>query len=442
MPESNEAFKTIDLALRVGELLLSSGAGAADVSAQMDNVSRSCGLRGYTVDVTFTQLAMTHQSRPDEPALLQIRQVRHRETNFDELTAVDRLVRDLVAGKIERDEAAAQLNRIVSAGRRRPRWLVTLALGFMGLGVALMLGGAWQVLLIAFAAACSIDLIQRQLGRRRWPVFYQQAAGGVFATLLAAAITATTDGIGPGRVVTSSIFLLLAGVSFLGAVQDALTGFPLTSAARMLEAVTATVGVIGGVSGGLTLARVLGVGLGNDLGTATVTFGDWPLALAGAAISAGTYAFAVHAPARSIVPIAAIAAAGTAAYLAINRQDISVAWSSGIGALLIGLVSYSIAGRCRVPPLVVVTAAIIPLLPGLTLYRALALFGQGRAGGLLSLAGAAAITIALSSGVILGQYVAQPHKREARRLETKLAGPRLVGPMTVRSVRRRRGAAG
>jgi uncharacterized membrane protein YjjB (DUF3815 family) len=119
-----------------------------------------------------------------------------------------------------------------------------------------------------------------------------------------------------------------------------------------------------------------------------------------------------------------------------------VAWSSGVGALLVGLVSYSIAGRCRVPPLVVVTAAIIPLLPGLTLYRALALFGQGRAGGLLALAGAAAITVALSSGVILGQYVAQPLKREARRLETKLAGPRLVGPITVRSVRRRRGGTG
>jgi hypothetical protein len=74
----------------------------------------------------------------------------------------------------------------------------------------------------------------------------------------------------------------------------------------------------------------------------------------------------------------------------------------------------------------------------LTLYRALALFGQGKTNGLLALAGAAAITIALSSGVILGQYIAQPLKREARRLETKLAGPRLVGPLTVRSVQRRR----
>jgi uncharacterized membrane protein YjjB (DUF3815 family) len=91
-----------------------------------------------------------------------------------------------------------------------------------------------------------------------------------------------------------------------------------------------------------------------------------------------------------------------------------------------------------VPPLLVVTAAIVPLLPGLSAYRALALFSQGSDGALFALANAAAITVALGAGVIGGQYLAQPLKREARRLETKLAGPRLVGPLTVRYERRRR----
>jgi hypothetical protein len=35
--------------------------------------------------------------------------------------------------------------------------------------------------------------------------------------------------------------------------------------------------------------------------------------------------------------------------------------------------------------------------------------------------------------VIFGEYVAQPLKREARRLETRLAGPRLVGPLRARA---------
>ncbi len=59
MGQTNEIYKTMDLALRIGELLLSAGAGAADVSAQMDNVARACGLRRFSTDVTFTELAMS-----------------------------------------------------------------------------------------------------------------------------------------------------------------------------------------------------------------------------------------------------------------------------------------------------------------------------------------------------------------------------------------------
>src|SRR5438105_539145 len=115
----------MDLALRVGELLLSSGAGAADVSAQMRNVAIACGVRGMNADVTFTELAMSYQARPDEPALIQLRQVRQRQTDFGHLTRVDHLVRALVAGRIGRDDAATELNRIVSSGHSRPRWSVT-----------------------------------------------------------------------------------------------------------------------------------------------------------------------------------------------------------------------------------------------------------------------------------------------------------------------------
>ena len=42
---------------------------------------------------------------------------------------------------------------------------------------------------------------------------------------------------------------------------------------------------------------------------------------------------------------------------------------------------------------------------------------------------AIATALALASGVILGQYLARPLKREAHRLETRLAGPRMVGPI-------------
>ena len=70
------------------------------------------------------------------------------------------------------------------------------------------------------------------------------------------------------------------------------------------------------------------------------------------------------------------------------------------------------------------------MLPGLSIYRGLSLLAEGggsTSAGLLAMITAASVAIALSSGVILGEYVAQPVKREARRLEQRLSGPRLVG---------------
>ena len=157
----------------------------------------------------------------------------------------------------------------------------------------------------------------------------------------------------------------------------------------------------------------------------------------GAAICAGAFAFACYAPLRSLLPIAVIAGVATLVFQLGDTHGLGRAWSAAMAAILIGVVSYSVAGRIRVPPLVVVVPAIVPMLPGLSIYRGLSLLAEG-GNGLLSLITAAGIAIALASGVFLGEYLAQPLRREARRLEQRLSGPRLVGPVRARAVRKKR----
>ncbi|HEX5086451.1 MAG TPA: threonine/serine exporter family protein [Nocardioides sp.] len=429
-----EVNAIMDLALRIGEQLLSSGAGASDVSAAMNNVAWACGLRGFNADVTFTALTMSQPRSPDEPALIQIRQVRYREIDYGDLTEIDRIIRDVVAGDIDRVEAAARLNRVSSTGHARPRWLATLSLGVMGAGIGMVLGGDWLVVMVAAAAAILVDALQRRMRRRRLPGFYQQVAGGLLATLLAVGVAATPAEVSPSLVISSSIVMLLAGVNFLGAIQDALTGFPLTAGARILEAFLATAGVVAGVGGGLQVAEILGVDLGPvDPGASSAA--ALPLMVTGGAIAAAAYAFSAYAPYRSLAPIAVVAGVAIAVYAVAFDHGFGIAWSSALAALLLGLAGYPVASRIGIPSLVVVASGITPLLPGLSIYRGLSLLATSASGALLAMATAAAIAIALSSGAILGEYLAQPVKREARRLEDRLAGPRLVGPHSVRAVR-------
>jgi uncharacterized membrane protein YjjB (DUF3815 family) len=102
------------------------------------------------------------------------------------------------------------------------------------------------------------------------------------------------------------------------------------------------------------------------------------------------------------------------------------------------MISHGGAGRLRAPPLVLIVPAIVPLLPGLSIYRGLALLAEGE-DGVLQLAAAGATAIALAAGVVLGQYLVQPIRREGQRLESRLSGPRLVGALPRPWHRRRSG---
>lgn len=425
MTEQRETYESLDLALRIGEVLLSSGAGAADVTATMLDVARACDVRHVSADVTFVDLTLRHQPSWDEPAALQVRRVNRRPVNYADLIAVDETVTDLVAGTISRREARDRVARIVSTGHQRRRWAVTLGWGAMGIGIALTLGGSPLVCLLAFVAACGVDGTQLLLPPHRIPAFYQQAAGGFVATMVAISASATDLELNPSRVITTGIVMLLAGAGIMGATQDALTGFPLTAGARFIDAFLNTAGIIAGVGAGLTAGELMGVGL-TKFTAGAVGLAAAGVTVAGAALAGAAFAYASYAPLRDLVAVGLVAALGQGVLLAVDASDIWRTWGAAAAAITIGAVCHLVASRFRVPPLVVVVPAIVPLLPGLDIYRGLALLAEGK-DGVLQLASALVTALALAAGVILGQYIARPLKREAHRLEHRLSGPRMVG---------------
>ena len=428
---AREIHLTMDLCLRIGEMLLSSGAGAADVTATMRSVADHLGLRHAEIDVTFTALSMSYQRSLDDVPMLMLRHVQQRDIDYEDLTAVDHLVRDILTDQADLLLARSRMATIISLGHAFPRWAVTLAWAVMAAAVGVFLGGGVVVSAVAALAAALIDRVQVVLARRRLPFFYLQVAGGAIATLLAAAVAATPIDVDPSLVVTANIIMLLAGIGLMGAVQDALTGFYLTSSARLIEAMMATAGIIAGVALGISVANGVGLQLSRLVPGQIGDYSDLPAILAGAAVSSAAFSVACYAPRRAVLPIAVITAIAALISQTVSVNGFGRAAAAGAAAFFIGLVAYAVAGRVRVPPLVVAVPAIVPFLPGLSIYRGLTWLADGGylvSQGILALMTAISVAIALASGVILGEYVAQPLKREARKLENRLAGPRLVGP--------------
>jgi uncharacterized membrane protein YjjP (DUF1212 family) len=282
-------------------------------------------LRHVIADVTFVDLSLRHQPTTDEPAAMLVRRVIRRPIDYTHLTEIDRTVADLVSGRITRSEARDQIARTVSTGHDRPRWVVRLGWGAMGVGVALTLGGNAVICLLAFLAAVRHRPDTTTPAPAPHPNLYQQAAGGFVATLIAVAASASGLELNTSRVVTAGIVMLLAGVGIMGATQDALNGFPVTASARMIDAVMNTAGIIVGVGAGLTGEDLLGVGA-STFEPGAAGFAEVGATVFGAALAAAGFAFASYAPLRALVAVALVGALGQGVLLTVDSAEVGRTW--------------------------------------------------------------------------------------------------------------------
>ncbi|CAL4859178.1 threonine/serine exporter family protein [Microbacterium sp. MM2322] len=420
LPVIDDAFAVgvLDLGIRIGESMLASGAPASEVTLTIVRVAGVYGLDPVHVDVSYNSITVAHhRSGADRPITL-MRVVRSQAPDHARLQRLQALVAEIRSG-MPVDAARAEF-RIV---RRTPFAyhppVIVGAQALLAVGVALMFGANWLVILLSFIAAGGAAVTQFLLGRAHVPFFFSQIAGAFVLTLIAAAapgLEATgwsaAQDIRPTVIVASGIVLMLAGLTVVGAAQDAIDGFALTATGRILELTTQTLGVVLGILAGLETARVVGAGM--DVPNDSLPFGALPLQFAGAALIAVSVTIYNGAGLRVVAVSVGLSVVAWAGYTAASTLGFDTAAASGVGAFVGSLVGIVAAYRLHVPSVAITTAAILPMVPGAAVFRGL--LGVVESGqstvtlltGFTTLASAATVGIALAVGASLGIYVGQP----------------------------------
>jgi uncharacterized membrane protein YjjB (DUF3815 family) len=221
-------------------------------------------------------------------------------------------------------------------------------------------------------------------------------------------------------VVAANIVALLSGLATVGSVQDAITGYQLTAVSRMMDILLSSVGILVGV----TIAVRIGVAAGVDVSVSPdVPIGPLgvPVRVLAGVIGAAASAVSSYAPLRAA--LAAAGATGTLLFFGLRLAGTDQITSSFVAAAAIGLGGAVGAHRVRVPLLVIAMAGIVPLVPGMTLYRGFVHLVNGQAstgGNFLMLA--AGTALALGAGVVLGPRLAPSAQRELARYRRRLRG--------------------
>ncbi|MEX5720405.1 threonine/serine ThrE exporter family protein [Geodermatophilus maliterrae] len=413
------AHAALALALRIGESMLAVGASAADVTATVLRVAAAHGLTACQVDVTFTSLTISYD-RDDAVPLTVMRIVHTRGMDYTRLQGITDVAREVGAGELDIEDAHRRLDQVVSAPHPYRRRIHALGWSGVAGAVGFLLGGGWLVALVAAVTTASIEQVMRALDRRGLPLFFQQAVGAAVATGVAVLLVVFDVGVRSSLVVAAGIVVLLAGLSLVGAAEDAISGFPVTAAARAFEVLTLTAGIVVGIAGVLDLAQRAGVPLAVvDPSPAGV---PPAVALAAAAGIAGFWALASYARPRGVAVATAAGALAWVVSSGAGALGAGPSVASAAGALLVGFCGEALTGRLRIPPLLVAVCGIVPLLPGLAIYQGLfaIVVDADVPGGLDALVGAAAIGLGLAAGVTLGEHLGRPLSREHDRFDRRV----------------------
>ncbi|MEU6139914.1 threonine/serine exporter family protein [Streptomyces sp. NPDC047081] len=401
--------RVLDLTLRIGELLLAGGEGAEDVEAAMFAVCRSYGLDRCEPNVTFTLLSISYQpSLVDDPVTAS-RTVRRRATDYTRLAAVFRLVDDLSDPEthISLEEAYRRLAEIRRNRHPYPTWVLTGASGLLAGAASVLVGGDVIVFLAAMVGAMLGDRLAWLCAGRGLPEFYQFTVAAMPPAAIGVALTVAHVDVKASAVITGGLFALLPGRALVAGVQDGLTGFYITASARLLEVVYLFVGIVVGVLVVLYFGVYLGAKLNPD---AAVTIAERPgWQIAASMLLSLTFAVLLQQERSTVLWVTLNGGVAWCVYGALHFPGgLSPVASTAVAAGLVGLFGQLLSRYRFASALPYTTAAIGPLLPGSSTYFGLLSIAQNDVDkGLVSLATAASLAMAIAIGVNLGSEISR-----------------------------------
>lgn len=410
------AQAVIDLAMRAGVAMLSTGAAAADVTATVLMLTRTYGLASVHVDVTYTSVTVSYHRGPDADPITVMRIVRFRVQDYTRLQRLRSLIVALSRDPIDVEDARIRFDAVLTAPHPYRRWVVTAASATLAAGAAGLLGGGWFIVLLSFLTAAVVTRVNDVLSKAGMASFFSQCVGAAIPTIVATLIVVGQSAgmtffgdVSPSLVVASGIVLLLSGLSIVGAGEDALEGYYVTAGARAFEVVVLSLGIAVGVS----VVLAVGQGLGYPIAISSRTLlGDNVLVqVACAVVIAVAFGVSSYSTGRALTAAGAAAALGWVIVAIGERAEAGAVTSSALAALVIGFAARLLARRARISALAVTTAAIVPLLPGRKAYEGISLIvtqpdGLGFSAGLPTLAEAFGLGLGLAAGVSLGTYLA------------------------------------
>ncbi len=412
------------LLLRVGKLLVESAADTNRVDRNMKRVAAYLGIPEdkLHIDIRWTMLIVNVSD--DAHSFSKFQKCEHHGVNMSTITDISRLSWRAIEQDYSLDKFEEELEAIAARPRNYHHYLVAICAGFACGGFCKLFGCDWIAFLFASLAAFIGFRTRARCFEFGINHYVSMAIAGFVATCVAYLSSLTGISATPYHPLLACALFLVPGVPLINFVDDLVDNFLLVGMTRATNCMM----IIGAMTFGITMA--LGLSGLNDVSInqkfselSMIPHDGYLIHAIAAAIAAVGFSMIFNVPRRALW---AIALGGMISVCTRNFVNFDLGCGpiigSFMGSMAVSLIAVKAVHWFHVPNHILTIPSVIPMIPGVLLYRFLSgtvRVTQGSADVVSTLTNgvnAALIILVISIGVAIPNIFARRYIARGRRL--------------------------
>lgn len=359
----------LDLIMLAGQILLESGAEIQRIESTLQHMAQALKLADFQTYVVSQGLMVSATNRKGLPEAKTL-STTHSATNLAKLEAVNTLSRQLSQQtSLDPSQIYAKLQAIDQMAA--PALTSTLLAYFFGAsGFSLALGSQLAEAAVAGITGLLLCLFLHWIRQKIQANFLLTILASSLITLTAHLLTQWGWGDQPGLIILGTLMILLPGATFVNAIREFSQNNLTTGVILLGSAIITCSTISAGVAGTLAVLP-----MAQQI---TESFVAAPLQLSSLFIRTlsagiGTVAFAMlyHAPSRYYWDLGCLGASTWLLYLLIYQATQLEPLAILLPAILVAFCSQILATRRKCPTTIFLSTSMFPLMPGLSIYRAI-----------------------------------------------------------------------
>lgn len=366
-----EAFAEIgqkaELLLTVGQLLMENGADTAQIVRDMKRVAAYMGIPAekFHLHIMYTTLMLNISD--EHHSHTSFRKCIKHAVNMRVISAISRLTWRALKDHYTLDEFKGELQAVAAHPRSYPHWLTVLSAG-TGCGAFCTLFGCdLNAALYTTTAAVIGKIVQLQCAERFGINPYISMTFAAFSSTIVAYLTHFLPTATPWHPLIAAALFLVPGIPMINGMSDMLNTYIISGAARTIHTLI--------IVGAMTFGIVFAIGMADFESFTNLAMrpdSDYFLFAMAAAVGAASFSILFNVPPRLLF---ATACGGAICVCTRNALVFELGFGPEVGTLagatFVSIIAVRAIHWLHTPSLVLVVPAVIPLVPGVLIYRLL-----------------------------------------------------------------------